>query len=142
MKTKILTLLFILISAAVLQVNSQIVSMSAVDPDSQMITSVKAFESRYFDGKVYLHITVNGNTETKFVAVERSLDETNYEVIGYIKIYGTTVLCDLAYYFTDELPGSFKLYYRLSDYSDYNEPVYSETINVTPILKTKFPQYL
>ncbi len=107
--------------------------------NDQKITSVKAFESKYLNDKVYLHVTVNGNTETKFVTVERSLDATNYEVIGYIKIYGTTFQIDLAYYFTDEFPVSANLYYRLSDYSNYNEPVYSETISVIPLDEYKIP---
>ena len=139
MKTKILTLLFLLISAAVLQVNSQTISMGAVDSDSQTITSVKAFESRYLNDKVYLHITVKGNTETKMVAVERSLDAINFEVIGYIKLYGTPVQCDLAYYFTDESPVSANLYYRLSDYAIFNGPAYSETISIIPIDEYKAP---
>jgi hypothetical protein len=139
MKAKIYILLFLLFSAAVLQVNSQTVSMNAVDPDGQTITTVKAFESRYFDGKVYLHVTVNGNTETYFVAVERSIDAKNFEIIGYVKIYGTDIQSDLAYYFTDESPVSFNLYYRIVDNSNFNEPAYSETLCVIPMCENKIP---
>ncbi len=137
MKKTIYTLLLLLISASVFQANSQTAILSPVNPDEQKVTHIKAFEYRYINSKVYLHITVNGNTETKIVAVERSLDATNYEVIGYIKIYGTTAQIDLAYYFTDESPMVAYLYYRLSDYSNYNEPVYSETISVIPIDENK-----
>jgi hypothetical protein len=80
---------------------------------------------------------VNGNTETKTVAVERSLDATNYEVIGYVTIIGNNVTVDLAYYFTDELPVLANLYYRLSEYSQNNEANYSETTSVIPIEKTR-----
>ena len=130
MKTKTYTLLFLLISASVLQANSQTAMMSSGDPIEQKVTHLKSFESRYFEGKVYLHITVNGNTETKTVAVERSLDATHFEMAGYIIIYGTTVQTNLAYYFNEEPPVFTKLYYRLADYTYYNSPVYSETINV------------
>jgi len=139
MKNLIYTLLFLLFSAPVFQVKSQTETLYTANSIGQNATQVKSIGSKYFNGKVYLHFTINGNTETKTVAVERSLDATNYEVIGYIKIYGTNVLCDLAYYFTDESPVSANLYYRLSDYSFNNEPVYSETISVTPIDKTKVP---
>jgi hypothetical protein len=139
MKTKIFTLLFLLISAAVLQVNSQTALVGAVNPDWKTITNVKTFESRYADGKVFLHITINGNTVTKFVAVERSLDATNYEVIGFIKIYGTDSQSNLAYYFNDESPVAANLYYRLSYYSCCDEPVYGESISVIPVNENKTP---
>lgn len=140
MKTKIYTLLFLLISTYAFQANSQSAMPSTDNSNDQKITSVKAFESRYLNGKVYLHVTVNGNTETKFVTVERSLDATNYEVIGYVNIIGSTAQIDLAYYFIDESPVALNLFYRLSDYSIYNEPVYSETINVIPIDENKTPE--
>lgn len=133
MKTKIFTLLILLISNCIFRVNSQTASISSVNSNNQMASNIKAFESRYVDGKVFLHITINGNIVTKFLAVERSLDATNYEVIGYVKIYGTPVLADLAYYFTDESPVKTDLYYRLTDYTLNNEPVYSATITVIPI---------
>jgi hypothetical protein len=136
MKTKIYILFFLLICAS-FQVNSQTVIMSSGDSNAQRITNIKALESRYFDGKVYLHLTVNGNTETKILAVERSLDGKNYEVIGYIEIHGNNAKMDLAYYFTDESPVVANLYYRLSGYTDFNEPIYSETINVIPVDKNK-----
>ncbi|MFH0865333.1 MAG: hypothetical protein V1904_04015 [Bacteroidota bacterium] len=139
MKTKIYTLLFLLISFSFYRAVSQTALPSRVNADEKKITSVKSFESRYINGKVYLHVTVNGNTETKIVAIERSLDATNYEVIGYMKIYGTNVLSDLAYYFTDELPVAANLYYRLSDYSVFNEPGYSEIISVIPVDESKTP---
>lgn len=138
MKKLLFTLFNILICASIFQANSQTISLTTQPPNEQKtIAVVKAFEGRYLNSKVYLHLTINGNTETKLIAVERSLDNSNYEVIGYIKIYGTNVLCDLAYYFKDELPVSANLFYRLSDYSPNNEPVYSETISVIPIDKTK-----
>lgn len=137
MKTKIYTLLFLLIIASVLRAGSQTANLSPVHQDEQKVTHIKAFESRYFDNKVYLHITVNGNPETKIVAVERSLDATHFEVIGYVKIYGSDAQADLAYYFTDESPVIANLYYRLSDYSFNNEPVYSETISVIPVDENK-----
>lgn len=139
MKNLIYTLLFLLFSAPVFQAKSQTATLCTANSIEQNATQVKSIESKYFNGKVYLHFTINGNIETKTVAVERSLDATNYEVIGYIKIYGTNVLCDLAYYFTDESPVSANLYYRLSDYSLNNEPAYSETTSVTPIDETKAP---
>lgn len=139
MKNKIYTLLFLLVSTFIFQVNSQTVNLSPVNPDEQKVAHIKAFESRYFDGKVYLHITLNGNTETKILAVERSLDAINYEVLGFIKIYGTDIQSDLAYYFTDESPVAVNLYYRLSDYSNNNEPVYSETLSVIPVNENKTP---
>jgi hypothetical protein len=135
MKIKIFALLILLMNTAVLQVSSQPAIPSTVNPGEQKIASVKTFESKYIASKVYLHIKVNGNNETKMLAIERSLDETNYEVIGFIKLIGTDVQCDLSYYFTDESPVSSQLYYRLSDYSDYNEPCHSETICVIPIDK-------
>lgn len=137
MKKLIQTLLLLFISTCVFHANSQTALMSPVYPGEQKITHVKAFESRYLNGKVYLHITVNGNTETKIVAVERSLDAKNFEVIGYIKIYGTPYLVDLAYYFTDESPVAANLFYRLSDYSVNNEPAYSETKNIIPMDENK-----
>lgn len=139
MKNIIHTLLFLLISASAFQANSQTVFISSANPAEQKITYIKTFESRYFNNKVYLHITATGNTETKIVAVERSLDATNFEVIGYIKIYGTSVQADLAYFFTDESPVVANLYYRLSVYSFYNEPAYSQTVDVMPIDKNKAP---
>jgi hypothetical protein len=110
--------------------------MSSRNSNAQRITNIKAIESRYFEGKVYLHLTVNGNTETKILAVERSLDGKNYEVIGYIEIHGNNAKMDLAYYFTDESPIVANLYYRLSGNTINNEPVYSETLSVTPIDNT------
>lgn len=139
MKTKIYTLLFLIISAVSFRAYSQNALPSPESNSEQGIASVKSFESRYINGKVYLHATVNGNTETKIVTVERSLDAANFEVIGYIKIYGTDVSCNLAYYFTDESPVKTNLYYRLSDYTLYNEPAYSETVVVIPVDEYKTP---
>jgi hypothetical protein len=136
MKTIIYTLFFLLISAS-LQVNSQTSMLIPVNSNEQKVTHIKTIETKYFNGKVYLHITVNGNTETKIVAVERSIDAKNYEVIGYITITGTPAQIDLAYYFTDELPVAANLYYRLSGNTINNEPVYSETLSVTPIDENK-----
>jgi hypothetical protein len=139
MKTIIYTLLLLLISIFAFQVNSQTVLLSLENSDEQKVTHIKAIESKYFNGKVYLHITMNGNTETKIVAVERSLDAKNYEVIGYITIIGTPAQLDLAYYFTDESPVAANLFYRLSGNTINNEPVYSETLSVTPIDENKAP---
>ncbi|MGD0710822.1 MAG: hypothetical protein ABR968_06530 [Bacteroidales bacterium] len=132
MKTIIYTLFFLLISAS-LQLNSQTAMLSPVNSNEQRVAHVKAIESRYYEGKVYLHITVNGNTETQVLAIERSLDAKNYEVIGFITINGNNAQFDLAYYFTDESPVIANLYYRLSGNSLSNEQVYSEITDVTPI---------
>lgn len=141
MKKIIYILLFLLFSSSAFQANSQTsaLNLSPVNPDERKITIIKSFESRFVEGKVYLHITVNGNTETNFVAVERSLDATNYEVIGYVKIYGTEVPCNLTYYFTDDSPGTFNLFYRLTDYSISNAPAYSETLGVIPANEIEIP---
>lgn len=139
MKNIICTLLFLLFSASVFQANSQTALLNLGNSNEEKVTYIKAFESKYFNGKVYLALTINGNTETKIVAIERSLDATNYEVMGYIKIYGTDVKADLAYYFTDESPVSANLYYRLSDFSSMNKPAYSETISVMPVNKSQTP---
>lgn len=139
MKTKIYILFFLLISTSGFRANSQTAMLNPANTEEQKITTVKAFESRYFNNKVYLHLTINGNTTTKFLAVERSLDATHFEVIGYIKIYGTSVQADLAYYFTDESPVAANLYYRLTDYSNFNEPVYSETTSIIPVDENKAP---
>ena len=138
MKTKIYTLLLLLISAS-LRVNSQTSMLNPVNSNEQKITHVKGVESKYVDGKVYLHITVNGNTENQVLAVERSLDAKNYTVIGYITINGNNAQFDLAYYFTDESPVTANLYYRLSGNAINNESVYSETVSVTPIDENKAP---
>jgi hypothetical protein len=132
MKTKIYTLLLLLLNAS-LQLNSQSIMLGSVNSNEQTLNQIKAFESQYLNGKVYLHVTVSNNTETRTLAVERSLDATNFEVIGYIKLYGTTVPNVLAYYFTDESPVIANLYYRLSYSDNFNEAVNSETINVFPI---------
>jgi hypothetical protein len=135
MKTKIYILFFLLISAFSIQANSQTAMLNPLNPVEQKLTPVKAFESRYVNGKVFLHITVNGNTETKIVAIERSLDATHFEVIGFIKVYGSPYPIDLAYYFTDESPVVSNLYYRLSytSPSSYYDSYYSDTISVIPI---------
>jgi hypothetical protein len=138
MKTIMYTLLLFLISAS-LQLNSQTAMLSPVNSSEQKVTHVKAIDSRYYEGKVYLHITVNGNTEKQILAIERSLDAENYAVIGYITINGNNAQFDLAYYFTDESPEVANLYYRLSGNSLYNEQVYSETVSVTPIDENKAP---
>jgi hypothetical protein len=133
MKTKIYTLLFLLISTSVFQANSQTAILNPVNKLEQKVAHIKAFESKYFEGKVYLHITVNNNIETKIVTIERSLDAIHFEAIGNIIIYGTTVHNDLGYHLTDELPVVANLYYRLADYTSCCEPAYSETISVFPI---------
>jgi hypothetical protein len=138
MKTIIYAMVLLLVSAS-LQVNSQTALLSSINSNEQKITHVKAIESKYVDGKVYLHITVNGNTENQVLAVERSLDAKNYTVRGYITINGNNAQFDLAYYFTDESPVTANLYYRLSGNSLYNEQVYSETVSVTPIDENKAP---
>lgn len=140
MKTKICTLLLLLISAASFNSYSQTALPSSGNNSEQGITSIKSFESKYVNGKIYLHATVNGNTETKALAVERSIDGANYEVIGYIKMIGTNVQCNLSYYFTDESPVKTNLYYRFSDYTLYNEPAYSETLLVIPVDEIKTPE--
>lgn len=140
MKTKIYILLILLISASFFRASSQTAMLSPENQNEQKLAYIKGIESRFMNNNVYLHFTVTGNTETRIVTVERSLDATNFEVIGYIKIYGTAVQVDLAYYFTDESPVASNLYYRLSDYSFNNKPVYSETINVIPIDENKTPE--
>jgi len=137
MKKIIYASLFLLFSSSVFQANSQTALLNLGNSNEEKVTFVKTFESKYFNGKVYLHLTINGNTETKIVAIERSLDATNYEVIGYVKIYGTSAQIDLAYYFTDESPVSANLYYRLSDYSSNNEHAYSEITSIIPIDENK-----
>jgi hypothetical protein len=133
MKTKIHTLLFLLICAS-FQVNSQSVTLCSENSAAQKISGIKSVSSKYCDGKVYLHLTVNGNIVTKTLAVERSLDGKNYEVIGHINILGTPAPFDLVYYFTDESPVTANLYYRLSEYSSsINEMAYSETTSIIPI---------
>jgi hypothetical protein len=132
MKTKIYTLLLLFYTAS-LQLNSQSLMLSSANTNEQKLSYIKAFESKYLNGKVYLHITVNNNTETRTLAVERSLDATHFEVIGYIKCYGTTIPDDITYYFTDESPVMANLYYRLSCYDNSNEADYGETIKVVPV---------
>jgi len=73
MKTKSHTMIFLLICAS-LQVNSQTLMLIPVNLNEQKATHIKAIETKYFNGKVYLHITVNSNTETKMAAIERSID--------------------------------------------------------------------
>jgi len=138
MKTIIYTMLFLLISAS-FRVNSQNAILSNEYSNEQKVTPIKAIETKYFNSKVYLHITINGNTETQILAVERSLDATNYEVIGHITIYGTPAQINIAYYFTDESPVVANLYYRLSSHSFNNESVYTEALSVTPIDDYKTP---
>ena len=137
MKKIIYTLFFLLFSASAFQANSQNIILNPENSMDQKAMHIKSLESKYFEGKVYLHITVSGNTETKIWAVERSLDATNFEAIGFIKINGVTVQNDIAYYFTDELPVIANLYYRLTDYSFHFKPAYSETTSVIPIDENK-----
>lgn len=66
-------MLFLLISAS-FRVNSQNAILSNEYSNEQKVTPIKAIETKYFNGKVYLHITVNSNTETKMAAIERSID--------------------------------------------------------------------
>jgi hypothetical protein len=134
MKTIIYVLPFLLLNAS-LQLHSQSLLLSSVNANEQKLSCIKAFESKYLDGKVYLHVTVNNNTETRTLEVERSVDATHFEVVGYIKLYGSPTTNDLAYYFTDESPVISNLYYRLTYNVGSDEPVYSETINVVPVSK-------
>ncbi|MDD5571259.1 MAG: hypothetical protein PHD97_08915 [Bacteroidales bacterium] len=137
MKTKIHTLLFLLISIFAFNAVSQTADLNPENSKGQNIAHIKAIKGIYLDGKVYLHIHVNGNTETRILAVESSLDAIKFEVIGYLNINGTTATTDIAYYFTDESPVAEYSYYRLSYYSIYGELVCSETINVISIDENK-----
>ncbi len=138
MRLTIYTFILLLLNAS-LQLNSQSLMLSTVNSNEQKLSHIKAFDSKYLNGKVYLHITVNNNTETRTLAVERSLDAAQFEVIGYIKCYGTASRNDIAYYFTDESPIVANLYYRLLCYNNSNEIAYSETINVIPVGKSTAP---
>ena len=129
----------LLLLNASLRLNSQSLMLSPVNSGEPALSQVKAFESKYLNDKVYLHITVNNNTETRTLSVERSLDATHFETIGYIKCYGTSTKNDIDYYFIDESPVIANLYYRLSCYTNSNEAVYGETINVVPIGKNVAP---
>lgn len=139
MKNRFYIILFLLMSIPAFKVNSQTIMLNPEDSNLQKVIHIKTITSRYFNGKVYLHLTINGNTKNQIVAVERSLDATNYEVIGFIKIYGVNVPGDIAYYFTDKSPIKANLYYRLSIDPLNNGPVYSETMSVTPIDEYKAP---
>jgi len=139
MKNIIYILLFLLLSSSAFQANSQNVVLIPGNSNDQKVTHIKAFKSKYVNGTVYMHITISGNTETNILVIERSLDATNFEVIGYINIIGVTIKDDIAYYFTDKSPVIANLYYRLKCYSSLNEPVYSETIGVIPIDEYKTP---
>lgn len=137
MKNITYTLFFLLFSASVFQANSQTAMLSPENSNEQKIAHIKTFKSKYIEGKVYMHIIVNGNTETKTLVIERSLDAINFEVIGYINVIGTNAQIDIAYYFKDESPVIANLYYRLSDYSFNNQPIYSEIISVVPVDENK-----
>ena len=132
MKKLIRALIFIVLTASVFQANSQTVILDPEDSNLQKITHITTIESRYYEGKVYLHLTVNGNTETQTVAIERSLDAMNYEVIGFVTIFGVKVHGNIAYYYTDNSPVIANLYYRLS-FNTLAESAYSKTINIIPI---------
>ena len=132
MKAKLYTVIILLIVSCSTRVNSQAANLNPGNPSGQNVSHVKSFESKYFNSQVFLHLVVNGNTESKIVEVDRSLDAEHFEVIGFIRIYGTSVQADLAYYFTDESPLFTNIYYRLSDYSDPNNPEYSEILEVIP----------
>lgn len=133
MKNIVYILLFFLLSTSVFRVNSQTVMLIPFDSNDQKVTHIKEFKSKYIDGIVYMNITICGNTKTNLLAIERSLDATSFEVIGYVKVIGIPVQDDIAYYFTDKMPVIANLYYRLKGYSYSNDPVYSETIGVIPI---------
>jgi hypothetical protein len=132
MKTKV-TIIFFLLVAASLRVNAQGSMLSSANQDEQGMSYIKAINGVYNDAKVYLHITVNRCTQTRTLAVERSIDDKNYKVIGLITIKGDSAKFNLAYYFTDNSPVTANLYYRLTDYSVANDPVSSETASVIPV---------
>jgi len=131
MKTKIYILFFLLISATYSY--SQATLLNAAGSNEQKIPNIKKIECRYNKDKVYLHITVNSDTTSKILFVERSLDASYYEKIGYIKINGNSLHADIGYYFIDESPLKANLYYRLSYYPAANKPSYSEIANVFPV---------
>jgi len=130
-------LLFSVISISASQADPPNLITVSKSSDYYRVIHVKAIEGSYYNKKVYLHITINGNTENKILSVERSLDNINYKVIGNINLIGTIVKLDLAYYYIDEVPVTGNVYYRLSGYSFNKELVYSKTIKIISIGEEK-----
>jgi hypothetical protein len=131
------------IAIIILFVGSQSISIAQDYSDvllhtsqSQNLENIKSIDAKYFADKVFLHILVNGITENKTLIIERSIDGTNFELIGTIACIGCQTKADIAYYFTDDTPLASNAYYRVVNYTDYNQPYYSESVIVSSGYKT------
>jgi hypothetical protein len=103
---------------------------SLIANQTRNFNNIKSIDAKCSAGKVFLHIRTIGITENKTLAVERSLDGINFELIGTIHCIGCAAMVEIAYYFTDEAPLDSKIYYRLVNYTENNQASYSDCISV------------
>jgi Secretion system C-terminal sorting domain len=86
---------------------------------------------------VVLNWSTATETNNSGFAVERSLDNNNFEQIGFVPGFGTTTEMK-SYSFTDISPGDGKHFYRLRQI-DYNGSVeYSQVVEIDILLPARF----
>jgi hypothetical protein len=93
-------------------------------------TNIKSISAKYKEGRVYLMIFFKGIKNDRYYVVKRSVDGNNFETIGGIKSYGTSVPVEMMCSFTDNYPVYSFIYYKIVYYTGDNDSLYSETVGV------------
>ncbi|MFQ6114108.1 MAG: FlgD immunoglobulin-like domain containing protein, partial [bacterium] len=98
--------------------------------DSPLPVELSSFTATVVDGQVMLNWTTHTETNNLGFDVERSIDETKFQKIGFVKGKGTTIIPQ-EYMFKDGhlAPGTY--YYRLKQVDLEGTFEYSEVITVT-----------
>ncbi|MFH1319277.1 MAG: hypothetical protein ABII90_01300 [Bacteroidota bacterium] len=94
------------------------------------INNIREFNSRYYEGKVYVNCVVENDTKNGIFVLERAGYDMDFEAVGFKKRIGTKVKMRLLYSLIDEKPFPGNVYYRILQLGDDGSYRYSDVEKV------------
>lgn len=94
------------------------------------VAQIKSFTGKNSEGKTYLHWNVACQHSDGLYIIYSSLNDKDYDVVGYKRGIGVPISTPVAYYFEDEHPMEGTTYYQIVHLSMNKTYMISEKISV------------
>mgnify|MGYP000865162389 FL=1 len=106
-------------------------------PDDQ--NAISSFSPVYNNGKTFIRWLVTNDEKDGIFIIERSVDGTEFEALGFKDRVGSPLCVNLFYSFIDEAPAAGQNYYRIMSVGTDQTYTYSDVVRVRTDVQNDTP---
>jgi hypothetical protein len=101
--------------------------------------AISSFSPVYNNGKTFIRWLVTNDEKDGIFIIERSLDGTEFEALGFKDRVGSPLCVNLFYSFIDEAPTAGQNYYRIMSVGTDQTYTYSDVVRVRTDVQNNTP---